>query len=268
MSHLLFALQLSPIDANAAVELIDVVTGIEAAHPSTCRPSWLISYRKDTPLIRVHAIEQKLCQHYDSVWLAMAKEYASGWPGGSNALWRSTMRDVAELAKLGELDCAGVLTFEPDCCPLRLDWIDVLDQAYGSRLQPIVGNLHDRGIEEAQHINGNAMWPVTAVSDWPNILQTPAGIAWDFYHRKFFLNYSEDTPFLTQIYRRKNLTKEVFEGIVKGGERPALLHGIKDGSAIEMARRAFVHGTRARAGVRARTVGSEAAPTKSRMQSP
>lgn len=268
MSNLLFALQVSPIDANAAVELIDVITGIEAAHPATCRPSWLISYRRDTPLIRVHTIEQKLCQHYDSVWLAMAKDFASGWPGGSNALWRSTIRDVDGLARMGELDCAGVLTFEPDCCPLRIDWIDVLDQAYGNRMQPIVGNLHDKGNEETQHFNGNMMLPTTAASDWPQILATPPAHAWDYFHRKFFLENGEDTPFITQIYRRKQLPKDVFDKLEKGGERPALLHGIKDNSAIELSRRAFVHGTRARAANRARTVGAESAPSKSRMQSP
>jgi hypothetical protein len=260
MSNLLFCLQLSPVDAPAAVELANLIVEIENACPATCRPSWLISYRKDTPLIRVHEIEQKLCNYYDSVWLALAKEYASGWPAGSNAQWRSTMRDVAQLAQMGEMDCSGVLTFEPDCCPLRSDWIDRLDEAYANRSKPIVGNLH------IDHINGNAMFPVSAIKDWPQILQTPPSIAWDYYHRELFLAQAEDTPFLTQLYRIKHLTRDNFETIEKAGERPALLHGIKDDSGRRLARDAFVKGTRAGRATRARTLPGTELPTKSRTQ--
>lgn len=268
MSNLLFCLQLSPIDASAAVQLVELITDMEAAHPATCRPNWLVSYRRDTPLIRVHTIERKLCDYYDNVWLALAKEFASGWPAGSNALWRSTMADVTQLARTREIDCAGVLTFEPDCAPLRTDWIDTLDRAYGERTKPIVGNLHDAGNAEIQHFNGNAMFPVTASIDWPWILKTPPTDAWDYYHRKFFVENGQDTPFITQIYRQKNLTKDVFDSIEKAGQRPALLHGIKDASGYDLARQAFVKGSRIRVANRARTVGQDAAPTKSRMQFP
>lgn len=261
MSNLLFCLQLSPIDASAAVELANLIVDIENAYPATCRPAWFISYRRDTPLIRVHEVERKLCGYYDSVWLAPAKEFASGWPGGSNAQWRSVMRDVGQLAQLGELSCDGVLTFEPDCCPLRTDWIDVLDRAYADRTKPIVGNLH------VDHINGNAMWPVKAISEWPQILSTPPAIAWDYYHRDFFLKQAQDTPYITQLYRVKHLTKEAFEGIQKDGERPALLHGIKDESARALARNFYVKGTRATR-TQARTMPGEAAPAKSRMHFP
>lgn len=261
MSNLLFCLQLSPVDAPAAVELANLIVDIENAYPATCRPSWIVSYRRDTPLIRVHEIEQKLCNYYDSVWLAMAKEYANGWPAGSNALWRSTMRDVAGLAQAGDLDCAGVLTFEPDCCPLRTDWIDRLDEAYANRAKPVVGNLH------VDHINGNACFPVNAVKDWPHLLATPPAIAWDYYHRAFLLEQAEDTPAITQLYRVKHVTKEAFESIEKAGERPALIHGIKDNSARVLARDALVKGTRAPSGRRARPMPGTELPTKSRMHS-
>lgn len=261
MSNLLLCLQLSPVDAPAAVQLAELIVDIENAHPAACRPSWLICYRKDTPLIRVHEIEMKLCNYYDTVWLAMAKEYANGWPAGSNAQWRSAMRDVLQLAALGETDCAGVLTFEPDCVPMRTDWIDVLDQAYAERTKPIVGNLHE------DHINGNAIFPVSAIKDWPQLLETPPSIAWDYFHREKILQEAQDTPFIIQFYRSKQLTEEAFNNLEKAGERPALLHGIKDDSARNFARNAYVKGTRVRREVRARTLPGTELPAKSRMRS-
>lgn len=238
LSSLLFCLQCSPIDCDAAVELAQLITDIQKViRPRKEQVPWLISYRKDTPLSRVDHVKNLLLKVFERVWVFQGQHYANGWPAGSNQLWRSTMETAARLKKTELLECDGVLTFEPDCTPLLLSWVERLEQAYAKRSQPIVGNIHDGSSEIAAHVNGNAMWPITLANDWPQVLSTPPGIAWDFYHRAFFLPLAEDTPLITQWYRRKRLTDEEWGGIRKSGILPALLHGVKDSSARALARR-------------------------------
>lgn len=233
----MMCLQVSPVDADAAVDLGRLIVQIDKEHPSQTKPEWMVSYRKDTPRVRVEMIMQGLCDRFPTVFKAEASHFANGWPAGSNALWRSTMEDVARVSQAGELEASGVLTFEPDCCPLSLDWIDRLVMGYGMRLQPIMGNLHNIGTDgTAAHINGNAMWPVDLATRWPEVLKTPMEHAWDWYHRAFFLPLAEDTPLIMQLYRRKNLGEAEWKSLKKQGVRPALLHGIKDGSARALAR--------------------------------
>lgn len=235
MANILMCLQLSPVDADQAVELVRLIVALDKLKPANARPEWMVSYRRDTPRGRVTTISNELCERFMTVYTTEASHYANGWPAGSNALWRSTMEDVASIYQADELEAKGVLTFEPDCCPLSLDWIDRLAEAYGMRLQPILGNQHGAGLE-ATHINGNAIWPVQLAIEWPQMLSTPPETAWDWYHRDFVLQHAEDTPLITQLYRRKNLSPTEWKNIEKSGIRPVLLHGIKDSSARAHAR--------------------------------
>lgn len=235
MANLLFCLQCCPIDCDAAVELAQLISDIQKVLRPRQVP-WLISYRKDTPLSRIESIKASLLKVFDRVHVAQAQRFASGWPAGSNALWRCSMENAWALKEKGEVEADGVLTFEPDCTPLMLTWIDRLEDAYGRRSQPVVGNVHDGGSDIARHINGNAMFPIRLAADHPEILNTPMGVAWDFYHRDEILGMSEDTPAITQYYRRKAFTEAEWLNIQKSGARPALLHGVKDRSARALAR--------------------------------
>src|SRR5260221_6916564 len=262
MANLLLCLQMSPIDALAAVDLAELIADIEDGQPCQCKPAWLVSYRKDTTVTRVHGVESQLCNYFGDVWVAQAREHGNGWPAGPNALWRSTMSDVYRLFEQGKIQAPGVLTFEADCVPMRVDWIDRLDEAYGKRVKPVLGNVH------GDHINGNAIFPVTLAKDWPEMMQSPREIAWDYFHKDFLMENGEDTPFITQLYKRKQLTKPEWVGTKKSGERPALLHGIKDGTARAFAREELVHGRRIRKGTSAMTISGQSfkEERKGRMQ--
>jgi hypothetical protein len=250
MANLLFCLQLSPVDAPLAVELAKLIADIEDGSPCKSKPPWLVSFRKDTPLTRVAEIESQLCNYFDNVWVSQAREHAIGWPAGPNALWRSAIADIYQIHKDGVIDPAtGVLLFEPDCVPGREDWIDALDAAYGSRTKPIMGNIHD-----GTHINGNAIYPLTAAKDWPNLMSTPRTDAWDWFHRTFIMKHGEDTPLITQLYKRKQVNRAEWNQIQKGGLRPALIHGIKDRSGQELAREDLCRGRRVRKSTSALTM--------------
>ena len=129
----------------------------------------------------------------------------------------------------------GVLTFEPDCVPMVENWIEVLANEYRSRQKPIVGNVHFIGTDP--HINGNAIWPIALARDWPKLIETPPEVAWDYYHREFIMQQAQDTNLITQYYQRRLLTEEEWQQVQKNGVRPALFHGVKDGTARQLARR-------------------------------
>jgi hypothetical protein len=228
---IIFALQVCPIDVNAGQDLVQLVCSLE---PVKTNREWLISYRADTPIDRIMNMQRMLSMKFAKVQALRAEKFANGWPAGSNALWASTMLHAAEFAQKGQTDAQGILTFEADCCPMRKDWMAILEGAYARRSRLIVGNLHRCHIPD--HINGNAIFPVDFVTSYPQMLETPSTAAWDFYHRELILSIAEDTPYITQLYARKQLLAEEWKTLLKAGLRPAILHGIKDGTARAFAR--------------------------------
>jgi hypothetical protein len=228
---ILFCLQVSPVDCMAGLELAQIIAKIPAERNDW---EWLIAYRQDTPIDRVMRTQIALSKRFPKVSSYRAHRYAQGWPGGPNALWFSTMEHAARLYNQGLTECEGILTFEPDCVPARRDWLEVLEKAYTERKAPIVGNLHKSEIED--HINGNSIFPIDLLAVYPELTKCPLTTAWDYFHRQLFVSMAEDSPFLTQYYARRNLTKEEFIALRKHDERPALLHGVKDTSARQLAR--------------------------------
>jgi hypothetical protein len=227
----LFCLQMCPIDCMAGLELAQIIAAMPIHDNSF---EWLVSYRQDTPLDRVMRTQIALSRKFPKVTSYRAYRFAQGWPAGPNALWFSTMEYAADLHKRGLTKCEGILTFEADCVPTRRDWMEVLDAAYENRKAPIVGNLHRSEIPD--HINGNSVFPIDLLTTYPDLVKCPMIHAWDFFHRELFLSIAEDSPYLTQYYQRRNLTKDEFIALRKHGERPALLHGVKDSTARSLAR--------------------------------
>lgn len=228
---ILFALQISPLDIAAAGHLASLISEIERK-PSACQ--WLICYRQDTPVDRIWAIKRLLDKKFATVYLYRAGRHATGWPAGANALWLATMEYAAELYQAGAILAEGVLTFEPDNIPCRGDWMAVLEAAYSNRQKPVLGNVHYSEIPT--HINGNAIFPILLLEDYPQMRETPVSAAWDFHHRELLLSIGEDTPYLTQLYQKKQLSWAEWRGLSKAGQRPALLHGVKDDSGRALAR--------------------------------
>jgi hypothetical protein len=228
---ILFALQICPIDCMAGIELAQLIAEIPTPEIDY---EWLIPYRLDTPVDRVMRMQIALSRKFPKVSSYRAPRFAQGWPAGSNALWISTMEHAALLSERGLTKANGVLTFEPDCVPARRDWMQVLQNAYEQRTQPIVGNIHRSEIPD--HINGNAIFPIDLLRVFPEIAKTPLTAAWDFHNRELFLRMAEDTPFIMQYYQRRNLTEAEFVDLQKHGERPALLHGVKDHTARALAK--------------------------------
>jgi hypothetical protein len=229
---ILFALQVSPMDVREGIELAHLIRDIEP--PGKANREWLVCYRRDTPIDRTWKIQRALAARFNTVHVVQGRRFANGWPAGPNALWLSTMEIAAELALSGKLKSVAVLTFEPDNVPARRDWMDRLESTYAHRQKPVIGNLHHDGIPD--HINGNAIFPIDFLAQYPIMLETPPTVAWDFHNRELIMSVGQDTGYLTQLYKRKNLTLEEWRALKKFTIRPALVHGIKDNSARIFAR--------------------------------
>jgi hypothetical protein len=128
------------------------------------------------------------------------------------------------------------LLFEPDCIPMRTDWINQLSAEWDlakSLGKEAFGHWHQSEHADWVHMNGNAVWQTNFFDRHPNWIIGPGSVGWDFFFRDRFLEISMDSNLIFQNWNRYGLTEEEFLEIRKNGVRPALFHGVKtpDGRA-------------------------------------
>ena len=244
---LVFALQVSPHEIEQAREMARLIVDIEKEPRGDVE--FCLAIRDDVDANAAAEIEAILKQRFPAFTLR-SKRYGRGWPDGCNDLWQSTMMQLGQWARGGKTKCEAVVTFEPDCIPLRLDWINRLKQEW-VRVRDLgkmaFGTVHDAGGTAGLHINGNMVLDIHAIKRFPQ-LQSSHG-CWDCFHAKLFLENGVDSPTIIQRYgERRDLTPEDFAGFrSKGGDEvPAFIHGIKAMSRFD-AVRSFLFGPAASA---------------------
>lgn len=233
--RLLLALQFYPGDEMQAQELATLITEIEP------------KMRDDVDFALVHTREVKsfiaediariLRQKFANVSIIRSKRFGTGWPMGPNDLWQDGMRQLQALYRAEKLRATAVFTFEPDCVPLRRDWIDTLKAAWAEAYangKLVLGHAHN---EPKTHINGNAIFDIRILDRIPELIGCSAQTGWDVEHGQALLRHSQDTPFIHQLHRMKDIALDFFCGLRKMGFTPAIFHGVKDCSAIGHARR-------------------------------
>jgi hypothetical protein len=229
------SLQCCPVDVDAAVDLADLIASLEPS-PRLDVP-FFISYRRDTDLEAVAFMQRVLSTKFVKVLPMVALDFSTGWPDGCNALWHSTMVSASLAKQQGWIRSEAVLTMESDVVPLRRNWIDCLNREWENRRDDVWAVGHHHGEGESLHLNGVALFSLDILNDWPVLHGQPGGQAWDFFHRKLFLKISQDTPYITQFYKQPSLEEWQFRRVRKHGVLPAILHGVKNGSARAAARR-------------------------------
>ena len=158
----------------------------------------------------------------------------NGWPAGCNELWHATM-DWAYYTKLHE----GVLTFEGDVVPMSPDWLDRILAAWRNRPEGVlcVGNLIDCGHIE-KHINGVSIFHRDTCVKL-HMRTSPGNEGWDYFQRHKLLPVSIDTNEIYMDYAKPTITEAELFAPRKGGIVPALFHGVKDRSAIELLKKRY-----------------------------
>jgi hypothetical protein len=238
VSQLAVALQVAPIDLDAAIDLADLLASLEGS-PRMDTPMFIV-FRRDVDMEGISFMHRTLATKFVKVFPMAALDFATGWPDGAAALWHSTLTNCSLAKQQGWITSTGVFTMEADCVPLRRNWIDCLQKEWQNRRDDVwvVGHHHGEG--DWTHVNGNGIFSLDLLNDWPVLHGQPAGVAWDWFHRKLFLKISQDTPYITQFYKQPSLEEWQFRRVRKNGVLPAILHGVKNGSARAAARRLLV----------------------------
>jgi hypothetical protein len=234
-------LQCYPGDLTPTGELVDLICALEPQ----LRPDgeFFLVYRRDCPHTIVKAFEERAGRKFARARACMARNHAVGWAEGCNMLAMSAFMEMSLLQREGMAQNEAFLLFEPDCVPLRPDWLDVLTAAWEHAKalgKEATGHWHQSWNDTSTlHMNGNAIFSTDFYDRHPNLMGGPGLQGWDFWHRESYISLSCDTPAIYQWYGAGTISPEQLAAIEKQGQRPALFHGVKDGSARAAIRQQF-----------------------------
>jgi hypothetical protein len=233
-------LQCCPLDLTPTFELVQLICDIEKRrHPDS---EFFLVYRKDCPLWVTKEFEKMTARRFARVAARPARNHDVGWPGGPNMLAASAFIEMSILHRDGGL-CRNeaFLLFEPDCIPLRKDWLDALSEEWErvkANGKECFGHWHHLGAEdEGLHMNGNAVFRTSFFDEHPTWIVGSAMQGWDFFYRDKILPVSQDSNLIFQHWNRYGMPVEELDNMTKGGVRPALFHGIKTSEGREYARK-------------------------------
>ena len=193
----------------------------------------------------------------DVTCVSTEDEFSGGWFIGCNRMWRWTVLHLDS-----EENSSPWLWMEPDCCPVKADWLDTLSNAYQASGKPFMGHVRPTKWKNPDGstftkdgdnmLLGNAVYPPMLSRD-QNIapLLTDLGYPdprshapdpWDVYLRWLMFRRGVANSVLlrdhwkTQKYARKEKGQIVFQscddedeiGVIES--EAVLIHGCKDGS--------------------------------------
>ena len=238
---LMIALQIWPGDLLQGRALLELICDIEPRFREDIEVA--IIGRRDVPRFALEDFASIARRKFAMVHIVEGKRTGTGWPDGCNDLWQDGMRQLSVLADRGLTKADGVLTFEPDCLPLRPDWLSALKAEWRkvkSTGKLVLGHAHN---EPATHINGNAIFAIKIIDTFPQLQLSRTGAGWDVEHGKLLLANGADSAEIFQLYRIKEINRETLEGIQKRGKVPAFFHGIKTMDGIRIIREKMADGT-------------------------
>jgi hypothetical protein len=236
---LLLALQVFPGDVCEGFQLARLIVDLEPSRRSDIEI--MMCLRDDVSEEDSEAFVTIFSSKF-KINTLRSKRAGRGWPDGCNDLWQSSMEQIGQLRTQGGLAADGVLTFEPDCVPLRRDWLDCLRREWFRTKSDdkLACGTVQKDDDTPWHINGNMVIRCDALLRFPQ-LRTATG-PWDCCHAELFMEHGIDSPFIVQRYdEHRELTETDFAGISKDGHLPAFIHGIKAASRFEVVRRLLSH---------------------------
>ncbi len=174
----------------------------------------------------------------------ISKRQGTGWPNGCNDLWFGSLEWVQSMMADKKIPAyKAIFTFEADGVPLVTNWINQMSADWDAECKK-----HDTFVMGAYlkapgpHINGNCLlsghpaflhWIVRKVGG------CPPNAGWDYVMYSDFRKWgARDYPKLRSYWGTKTFTEEGFQQLLAQGV--VWLHGVKDDSLLDMARKKFV----------------------------
>jgi hypothetical protein len=236
---MILALQCHPGNAEQALALVDLICAIEPEKRKDV--DFCLAMRRDTDQSVADRAKKLAEAKFEKVIIFRGNRMGTGWPSGPNDLWAELTMRLSIMRKEGKTSRDCVLTFEPDCVPLRADWINVLKAAWAQadgKGKDCIGTQET----EPDHLNGNGVFRIGIARKWP-ALYGSAHTGWDCHHGRLLLTIGEDTPAITQRYQWQGYNRGDLEAVRKQGKIPALLHGTKGPEGVVFVRAMHEDGT-------------------------
>lgn len=168
------------------------------------------------------AVVRRVSQKFN-VETYTARNHVLGWPHGPNILWMEVAYWVATRARYGGKPWDSVLTFEPDCTPLRKTWWRELCEEFDEmRKTPTAqgkrcyysGHLVLEP-EYMEHVNGNLMFDPAVYSVAPAPFREPAKHGgWDVFWASQIMPYAKPSRLIYNDYRRRTSDISAGENLV------------------------------------------------------
>lgn len=233
----MLALQFYPGDQEAAMQLSDLISDMEPKLRKDVEVA--VCPRDDVQKYIIEDVADNFKKSFERVHIIQTMRPRSrGWPDACNDLWQSTMMQLAAMKQKNKTQADAVLTFEPDCVPGSIDWLDRLIiewRRVSMRNKIAFGHLHQAAGKGKLHINGNMVIDILATRKFPE-LQT-SNREWDLSHGKLFCEHGVHSDLILNRYNdTREYTVDEFMAIEQNGVRPALIHGIKNNSGRICAR--------------------------------
>lgn len=222
-------------DAAAAVELAKFITDIEPVERKDVKVRFVARYdchHVDLDIFRY------VSRRFETSW-THSRRQQRGWPDGPNGMALDILEDGQDaLDKIGWYEMDGLLLLEPDCVPLANDWLNILMAEWAITREQgkwIMGSWRGSG-PECGHINGNCI-VVPDLAKRVSIKHPQAGLAWDCWLAPRLKNHWHVTGLIRNDFQSQFATEEKLRTPEVGEVPPVVVHGYKDQSALDIAKR-------------------------------
>lgn len=223
-AHMGVALQYWEGDGRAAIELAELIARLIPERRDDI--TFILCPRHDCPSSFTEAI-QAILEPLFPILVLKSSRRGTGWPGGCNDLWQSTMMQLSKLKDENRLKAEMVFTIEPDCCPLTPNFLDLLRMEWirgRDSGKPVCGMLIEPNTHRS-HINGNAMFATQIIKHHLN-LQISSG-PWDMTHRLWLMANARITARMAHHYRSdRAYTQDDAKNLIAEG--CVLVHGVRN----------------------------------------
>lgn len=150
-----------------------------------------------------------------------------GWPQGPNVKFDC----AARIAKFiyGE----PFFWLEPDCTPIRGDWLDRIEEEYLRENKLFLGNKVVTKEDKRELMNGVGVWPSDYAEHYPsamNCLNSP----WDYVFGPEVFKSFHDTKLIQHEWRAKDFSEK--GSLERLKPETILFHGCKNDSLIRKLR--------------------------------
>jgi hypothetical protein len=201
---------------------------------------WVAEFSADTirkyELVLLVRPQTKLPESVD-VWGKVTRfaenSFVAQYPFGPNIVFRQ----VLWLQYHNKIQGA-FLWCEPDCVPVKKDWLDLIAAAYASGGKPFMGNLVGTFINNntrtrvPRHMTGNAVYPDKAYLHAPKLMEAH-GTPWDVLAAEQILPKMHVTDLIQHEFRAPEIrTLNELNTIIKPST--ALYHSDKFGGIMRL----------------------------------